>query len=58
MDKTKTESTLENMKKVNEELKTNPFLFESRGLTNIWLQDIAISLAIIADWCIKDKEEK
>lgn len=31
---------------------------DSRGLTNTWLQDIAASLAIIADWCIKDNERK
>lgn len=56
MDNTKTELTLEIMEKLNKEFKINPSMFESRGLTNTWLQDIAVSLAIIADWCIKDNK--
>ena len=58
MDNTKSQLTLEIMKKMDKELKTNPLMFESRSITNTWLQDIAISLAIIADWCIKDNKEE
>ena len=55
---TKSEQTLKTIEVVIEELKQNPLTQDSVSLINVWLQDIAISLSIIADWCIKDKEEK
>ena len=54
----KLELTMETIKMLQDGTKTNPFAYEQRSVTNTLLQDMAVSLAIIADWCLKDMESK
>lgn len=57
MNKTKSELTMETIKMLQDSTKNNPFAYEQRSVTNTLLQDIAISLSVIADWCLKDLEK-
>ena len=54
---TKSELTMEVIKMLQDGTKTNPFAYEQRSVTNTLLQDMAVSLAVIADWCLKDLEK-
>lgn len=54
----KTELTMEVIKMLQDSTKTNPFAYEQKSVTNTLLQDMTVSLAIIADWCLKDMENK
>ena len=56
--KSKTENTMEVIKMLQDGTKTNPFAYEQKSVTNTLLQDMAVSLAVIADWCLKDMENK
>ena len=56
MDKVKSELTMDIIKMLQDSTKKNPFAYEQRSVTNTLLQDIAVSLSVIADWCIKDME--
>lgn len=50
--KLKSEQTVDALEELDRIIKKFPYMSDSEFFTNTILRDIAVSLSIIADWCI------